>query len=292
MSNKDEKSALSESVPILSTSHRHHHYHEKYYSNNPSKRIESLHRIHSRQRRVSHTIENLKGVEQSTSFRDVQFSLLFFVQLSTMIFLTLKYGPQAIQESPDVIAPADITTTAHASVKQKDLLFTCEHAITLATCSGLISIVISNLALIFMTLIAEKLVQIALYLAMTLAFAWGTIGAIVLSENSHYVPIAGLALLGLITAYTIIAWERIPFASANLKTALTAIRSQPAVVAVAFALQMLMLVWAMLSMFMVVGIYNAFHQVTVNTRWKVVCYIWLGVSCYWNVQLLLVRDTA
>eukprot|EP00555_Chaetoceros_dichaeta_P006320 CAMPEP_0198257228 /NCGR_PEP_ID=MMETSP1447-20131203/6954_1 /TAXON_ID=420782 /ORGANISM="Chaetoceros dichaeta, Strain CCMP1751" /LENGTH=933 /DNA_ID=CAMNT_0043944073 /DNA_START=126 /DNA_END=2927 /DNA_ORIENTATION=+ len=300
-------SISSETMPILPTTHRHHnnnnntHHHKKNHHNNNHNRQqrESLHRIHKHQRSVSERIGSLKPVEQPLSYRDIQFSLLFFAQLCIMIGLALNYGSDAIgpavQTSPAVTtsatnAIAPIVGSTPAALKQinEQLLFTCQHVIMLASCSGLISIVISTLALIFMTLVAEKLVEIALYVAISLALAWGTIGTVVLAPHFKFVPITGLALLGLITAYAFVVWDRIPFASANLKTALTAIRSRPGVVAVAFALQVLALVWAVLMMFTVVGIYNSFHtHVTVDLKWRVACYVGLGISFYWHVQLLL-----
>jgi len=300
-------SISSETMPILPTTHRHnnnnntHHHKKSHHNNNNHSRQqrESLHRIHKHQRSVAERIGNLKPVEQPLSYRDIQFSLLFFAQLCIMIGLALNYGPEAIGPAVQPI-PAVTTAATNAitpivrstpnALKQINvqLLFTCQHVIMLASWSGLISIVISTLALIFMTLFAEKLVEIALCLAISLALAWSTIGTVVLSSHFKFVPITGLALLGLITAYAFVVWDRIPFASANLKTALTAIRSRPAVVAVAFALQVLALVWAILMMFTVVGIYNSFHNhVTIDLKWRVACYVGLGISFYWHVQLLL-----
>jgi len=288
----------SESMPILSNApSRHYHNHHKKHCNKNMKKIESLHKIHTRQNRVAIQIGKLKGVEQSKSFRDVQFSLLFFVQVGMMIGLAYKFGPEAIGQlsNNDNASTANSITSIIGSapatlgqVDQQELLFTCQHFIMLAASTGVISIVISTLALIFMTLIAEKLVQIALCLAMSLALAWGTIGAIALSSYSKFIPITGLALVALITAYAFVVWDRIPFASANLKTALTAIRSRPGILLVTFGLQILMLIWAILTMFTVVGIYNAFHShVTIDTKLRIACYVLLGVSFFWSVQLLL-----
>lgn len=216
--------------------------------------------------------------------------------MAAMIFLAISYGPEAVESAPDAgISPLNQITAIVGSTPaileetHTQILFTGQHVIMLVTCSGLISIVISTLALIFMTLVAEKLVEIALYVAFSLALAWGTIGAVALSSYSKFVPITALAMLGLITAYAFVVWDRIPFASANLKTALTAIRSNYSqVVAVAYALQVMMLIWSILTIFTVVGIYNAFHShVVVNAKWRVGCYVGIGVSFFWSVQLFV-----
>jgi len=161
--------------------------------------------------------------------------------------------------------------------------------ITLACLCGAFAIGISTLTLVFMTSFSEILIQVALCVAIGLAFAWGTVG--IGLAPSNFVPISGVFALGLALAYTFVVWDRIPFASANLKTALAALRRNWGVIGLTFGFQALFLVWSIFHAFTMIGVYDAFQDkvISVNHRWRILCYILLGGSYFWTFQVFMVR---
>jgi len=107
----------------------------------------------------------------------------------------------------------------------------------------------------------------------------------------NVVPITGIIALALSVAYTFIVWDRIPFASANLVTALTAVRENPSIVFVALVFQALMLGWSIYFCVVVIGVYDSIHEakLAVSHQWAAVIYTLLGISFYWTFQVVQVR---
>lgn len=105
------------------------------------------------------------------------------------------------------------------------------------------------------------------------------------------VPISGIIALGLAVAYTFIVWDRIPFASANLVTAISGIRAYPGIVLLAFGFQALALAWSIYYTVVVVGIYDRIQETKsweLSKQMATFIYILLGVSFVWTFQVLQV----
>jgi len=150
------------------------------------------------------------------------------------------------------------------------------------------------------------LIQSALVVSIGLAFAWGTIG-IGLSPTS-FVPATGIIVLALTIGYTFVVWDRIPFASANLSTALAGllqhkqveeknnnnrhIHNRVLVAMVAFMSQALLLAWSIFYLVTIIGVYDAmvdqklvFRSSSENAC-KVLVYTGLAISYYWTFQVI------
>ncbi|MEY4886981.1 MAG: hypothetical protein RL767_452 [Bacteroidota bacterium] len=112
------------------------------------------------------------------------------------------------------------------------LLLDYRNILKIAITCGAFAIVVSALTLAFMMAMSRRLVYVALVLSIGVSFAWGTIG-IGISPKS-FVPITGIITLMLTVGYMFVVWDRIPFASANLTTALTGVRDNLSLVGVAF----------------------------------------------------------
>jgi len=129
-------------------------------------------------------------------------------------------------------------------------------------------------------------------MVITLSFIWGTVG-VGLSPKTA-VPVTGIIALTLTVAYAFIVWDRIPFASVNLLTALTGVQAYPATIVVAFCCQALALIWSIYFTVVVCGIYDALNKGTLlvphQYQYHGMIYILLGFSYYWTCQVLQVRD--
>jgi hypothetical protein len=240
------------------------------------KRSESSRKMQLRQHSAQLFMEDVKGVEQPALCRDVIFLLLFVFHLIFMVYLGHNYGKDAL-ENNEPAADTDAVVTIYV----KNLVY-------LACISGGFAIVVSAMLLAVMTFFARHFVQVALIFIITLSFIWGTLGIGLSPKN--VVPITGIIALALSVAYAFIVWDRIPFASANLLTALNGVYAFPGTVGVAFIFQALALGWSVYYAIVLAGIYDAIKEgkLELSYRWEIAAYVLMGISYYWTFQVFAV----
>jgi hypothetical protein len=237
---------------------------------------ESSRKMQMRQHSAQIFMEEVKGVEQPASCRDVIFLLLFVFHLIFLVYLGQVYGKDALKDhGPN--AAADTTVRIY----YKNLVY-------IACLSGGFAIVVSSMLLAVMTFFARHFVQVALIFVITLSFIWGTLGIGLSPKN--IVPITGIIALALSVAYTFIVWDRIPFAAANLLTALNGVYAFPGTVVVAFIFQALALGWSIYYAIVLVGLYDAIDEgkLQLSHRMQITMYVLMGVSYYWTFQVFAV----
>jgi hypothetical protein len=260
-----------EAVFLLSTKDKNDKKHNKQHR--------SSRRMHMRQRSAQLFMEDVKGTEQIPSCRDISFLLIFVFHLLGIVFLGRTYGYESAKLHDETVEDSDSSIT----IMYNNLIY-------IAGLSGIFAIVVSGLALLLMTSIAGKIVQIALGLAITFSFVWGTMG--VGLSPKKIVPATGIIALTLTIAYAFIVWDRIPFAAANLHAGLTGIRANPGAVLLAFFFQFLALGWSIYYTYVVVGVYDAIQVGQIGaqvTGMKYLIYALLAVSYYWTLHVFLVR---
>lgn len=231
-------------------------------------------KMHMRQRSAQLFMEDVKGVPQTPSCRDVIFVLLFVFHLIGMVFLGTTYGPEAM--------------TANVALDEA-LTLSYRNVIYVACLCGALAIVVSTCTLVVMMTITKRIVQVALCLTIAMSFAWGTIGIGVSPKN--FVPITGIIALALSVAYAFVVWDRIPFAAANLHSGLSGVRANIGTVLVAFFWQAAALGWTIYYTFVVIGVYDAFEDgdLVLSDNLKIFVYVMLGISYYWTFHVLMVR---
>jgi hypothetical protein len=240
------------------------------------KKSPSSRKMHMRQKSAQLFMEEIKGVQQTPACRDIIFLMLFVFHLLGIVYLGNTYGYEALRYHDDMDSDSSVT-----------IIYT--NVIYVSMLSGIFAVAISGLALLLMTAIARKIVQVALILTITLSFVWGTIG-IGLSPKK-VVPATGIIALALSVAYTFIVWDRIPFVAANLNAALNGIRANPGAVLIAFFFQFLALGWSIYYTFVVIGVYDAMEVGHIDLSFhsmKLVVYAALGISYYWTLHVFLV----
>jgi hypothetical protein len=148
---------------------------------------------------------------------------------------------------------------------------------------------VSVAALSAMTVFTKYLVHMALVLAVLLSMIWTVVGLV--NSPQNFVPLTGLFALGISVAYMFTVWDKIPFVSANLFTALMATRSTFAILGLMGVMQIFALLWIIIYFFTIIGVYSCFQDThSIETKWRVATYIGLGVSFHWTIQALIVSD--
>ena len=252
------------------------HHHSGHRSGKHShKRSASTHRkMHMKQESVELFMGNVKGVVQTRRCRDVFFALLFCAQVAAVVFIGIRYSRDALHG----VVTNDLRTEDHIT--------TYRNFIVVACLSGAFAVATSALALLLMMAISRRLVQVALMFSIGMSFAWGTIG-IGLSPKS-FVPISGIVALALSIGYFFVVYDRIPFATANLRTALSGIRANLGLVGVTFCFQAIALAVSIYYAFAGVGLYDAilFGDLNLSGWIKVLAFLGIGVAYYWTYQVL------
>jgi hypothetical protein len=237
-------------------------------------------------------MSNSRGTEQPKKCRDVFFALLFLVQLVVLVFIGSIFEPVGLRKAMGgpmgaIIAEELIVISPTTEEEWTVYYF---NVIRVALMCGALSMGLSVIALGIMTMIARRLVQVALIFSIGLSFAWGTIG-IGLSPKS-VVPVTGIIALGLFIGYAFVVWDRIPFASANLMTGMSSIRANWGTLIVAFICQCLMLVWTLFFFYVTIGVYDATKQGRIIGGHRMHAFFFglLALSYYWTFQVIAVSS--
>eukprot|EP00546_Thalassionema_frauenfeldii_P012225 CAMPEP_0178921818 /NCGR_PEP_ID=MMETSP0786-20121207/15780_1 /TAXON_ID=186022 /ORGANISM="Thalassionema frauenfeldii, Strain CCMP 1798" /LENGTH=769 /DNA_ID=CAMNT_0020596055 /DNA_START=24 /DNA_END=2333 /DNA_ORIENTATION=- len=235
---------------------------------------QSSRKMHMRQHSAQLFMQEVKGVRQSPSCRDILFLLMFLFHLVGMAFLGTTYGLEALTFSDDTPAQEGVT------VKYMNFIY-------LSCLCGAFAVVVSAATLLLMIAITERIVQMALVITIAMSFAWGTIG-IGLSPH-NFVPVTGIIALALSVAYAFVVWDRIPFASSNLHAGLSALRANAGTVLIAFFFQIVALAWTVYYTFVLIGVYDALEvgDLILSSKMQVFVYMMLGISYYWTFHIFM-----
>jgi len=261
----DDASPSGERESFFPRHHKNHHHQM------------SLRKMHMRQQSIDLFMGNARGTQQTRRCRDVFFAALFYLHIAAMFSIGMKYGREALRPGAAIFL----------GDRTEELYDTYDNIILVASMCGAFAVLTSGLALFVMMFISRSLVQVCLIFSIGMSFAWGTIG-IGLSPKS-FVPITGIIALALSIGYTFVVYDRIPFATSNLRTALDGIRSNLGVVAVAFFFQFLLLVLIIAFAFAGVGLFDAmvFGDVNLGGRAQIVVSVGIALAYYWTYQVLV-----
>jgi len=185
-------------------------------------------------------------------FQDVFWGILFVGHLVAVIVL-IFIGLQDV---------SDVTSGSYGNI-----LF-------MVSVSALCAVGLSTFALSFMMRNAEVLVQMALIFSVLSSLAIGIAGFVF---GSTMMGIIGIASFVIGCCYAKLVWHRIPFAAANLKTGLAAVRANLGLAAIAYAFTAIAFVWT-LAWFLGLGSNLSQSQLGV--------VFLLFVSYYWVHQVL------
>lgn len=209
-------------------------------------------------------------------YRDAPFAIAFVAHLCLVFYFAIAWGLSSLRlEESDY----DDDQTS-GSVSMWGLLL-----LSLFTCA--ISIGISAVSLRVMMHHAETLIQASLIGSC----AFNAVYAILFLIDGLFWYAATWTVMLLLTAwYAKRVWERIPFASSNLRTALSAIQTNAGVCALAYGIAGLANLWLIVWLLATVGI--AFKDATCHNGYckpnvNAVTVFLLPLSFYWTIQVFM-----
>jgi Plasma-membrane choline transporter len=230
--------------------------------------------------------------------RDAFWGFLFYVHLGVMAVLAVVYSPQAFASASESYQnggqgrrqlddAADYTDNGNDNSGSNEISVDPVALLTVLAASGLVGGVVSSLALAFMMNFAEGLVKVAL------VFNVAVFGAVALvSLAAGAIPGAVLGGVGCAMAayYAYCVWSRIPFAAANLVTAVTAVRANMGLALYAYVSLLLLVGWSFwwtvssVSTIMVLGDCAANEDCSSAVN-GIVIFLFL-ISYYWTIQVI------
>ena len=226
-------------------------------------------------------IEKTKGENQQTAFRDIFFAITFFLQLSITVLSGFKYGPEAMIRNHLVISSHEIGDT-------NEVWMNYMYIIRFAALCGLFSSLLALISLSFLISMAENVIKYSLIISIWIAFVWGTLG--VGFSPQSLVPLSGVVFLFLLIGYSIMVWDRIPFATVNLYVSLRGIQTNQGLFGVAFGLLVVTYFWCVWFSFVFLGLYDHFIHIKGSLdSTGVVFLIILCICSYWTYQVIKVR---
>ena len=216
-----------------------------------------------------------KGEDQGSAWRDVGFAIAYYLQLIIVIAIAVMYGPAALEDSS--------TTTDDVATDTEDSF---DGYVYVALITSVFAVIASSLFFSVMTRLASVLIKVSLILAVALT---GVFAVVSLLSGSMVGAIFSLILFVVMVFYARGAWSRIPFATANMITAIAAIRANWGLVLISFAT----LIWSLvISMGTIVAILGVSKE-TETCDDKGYCesgsggYIFLFlVSLFWSQQVM------
>jgi len=195
-----------------------------------------------------------KGNRQPNQFNDVFFGVLFFCHLAVMGVLlvsSLGGGGGYYNNGGDV----------------SGIVYAC------SVC-GVFSAGLSTIALGFMMRFATALIKTALFFSVASSLALAILG---LASGNLLMGILGLVSFAFGCCYAYFVWSRIPFAAANLNTALTAVRANLGLTLVAYLFLGLALGWSIW--------WSVATSAMINSYGSGITFLLL-LSYYWVHQVL------
>jgi hypothetical protein len=164
------------------------------------------------------------GEEQPAECRNAGFALIFLLQLGIVIFLAIKFCLQIGDLDDDAGNQDDDKHGDNPHLHLGFLYF------NLCVAGG--AIILSSTALALYGAFSELMIKVSLVMAPIVVLATAIFGDIVL-KNAMYAILGGISFLW--TAfYTCNVWKRIPFAAANLSTAMEAVHANYGITIVSF----------------------------------------------------------
>jgi hypothetical protein len=152
------------------------------------------------------------GEKQQTRCRDPIFALLLYINVAAIVGVAVVYGPAAIDES-----------TASGAQEPS----TYQGYVYAAIICAFISFFASAGGVLVMMCIPETLIKVALIFVVIMA---GVMMIMSFLSGAIFAGIMGALFFAFSLCYARAVWPRIPFATINLVTAITAIKSNWGVV--------------------------------------------------------------
>jgi hypothetical protein len=178
-----------------------------------------------------------KGEKQGSRCNDPFFALLFYINVGAIVALVSVYGREAFP------AEGENTATSYDYTGYMLAVFICAGA----------AFALSAIMFSIMMRIPEAMIKFSLIIVTIIA---GLIMIAGFLSGNILSAIMGAVFFAMALCYAKIAWRRIPFASANLVTAMTAVKSNLGVTLVAYFFVALGFGWSVLWTISLMGVWE------------------------------------
>jgi hypothetical protein len=239
-------------------------------------------------------------VSESRPCRDVFWAILFYAHIVGMAYLAAVYTPAMISDvAENVEQGGDRSLLATKQMQlarfladedggeEQDIEINPQALITVLCLSSALGLGVSSLALGFMMTFTEALIKIALWFNIIL---FGVLGVLSAVGGVLMMALMCLGMCAFSAYYAWRVWSRIPFAAANLVTALTAVRANMGLAFYAYSSLLLLFGW---SIFWSIGTVSTLYvtngcnvagecEKTTNGG---IMFLFL-VSYYWTIQVI------
>lgn len=194
-----------------------------------------------------------KGEKQPTRCRDPIFAILLYANLAAIIAVAAAFGQGAFEGTT---VGGDYLPYAYAVL----------------ICCGF-SLVFSFLMYLIMMRFPETLVKSALIFVVVLSLAWCILAFL---SGSYLAGIFGAIFFFIGLCYARAVWSRIPFATANLVTAATAIKHNCGVTQEALLAALLAFGWSILWSIALFGVWEDTYRCTTDANGVTTCNVNYG----------------
>ena len=134
--------------------------------------------------------------------------------------------------------------------------------------TGACAIIISGLMLSVMMCIPAFLIKAALIFSVVATLVWAVVA---FAAGQWIIGIIGILFFAISICYACCVWSRIPFATANLTTAITAVRGNCGVTIIAYIFALLAFGWSVLWAFSMLGLMDKTYKCETNAAGQEVC---------------------
>ena len=271
-----------------------------------------------------HVSQRVRGLNLAAGFfpredfktHDVPFALLFLAQLCFVLYLAITFASDTVMSSSTFDESSHQTIQSYDNSNYNDDPFSTEpsystgvgstvsnwardvhvdyaNAFKLACITALYATSLSALFIGMMMILGKALIPTTLCLSIILCIAFATIG-IALSPYS-FIPITGIIALALSVGYSIVVWDRIPFAATNLDTALCGVKCTADVLIVGWIMMIAAFFWTIAWTVSFLGIYDNYLDcitgdgTSYSVTYSGVCIYVAMISSYlWTINVFMV----
>jgi len=189
----------------------------------------------------------VKGEVQPPAYRDFPFAILFFIQIIGVAATAIALGPAAVQGQGEDDEASSNTTGNEDKVELGEFLvfLTMAFVGSIVVTMGFFRLIVNY---------AHSMVKIAFFMA---PVTFGFVTLVFLASGDDISAFFGFAAVGVSVISLCLYFyykQFMPFAAANLKTAMTAIRSNSGLYILAVFFVLLMYAWTAVWSFAVAGI--------------------------------------
>lgn len=186
-----------------------------------------------------------RSEKKESSCNDPIFVVLFYIALISIIVVAATYGPDALS----------------AESSNSDIEY--DSYVTVTVIIVFISFFGAGAGLAVLFWIPQFIIKVALIFSVVLSGIWAIFAFV---SGSIGIGVIGLIFFAISICYACAVWSRIPFATANLVTATTAIRANLGIAAYAYMFAILAGGWSIVWSLAFVGVFDKTYSCSDETN--------------------------